>query len=280
MSSTFDDILTGESVQQLCDLYVGFREDFAWNPVINAQQEKCLAIQMIPLIWNNPSVIFCYSKRVSEFSAKLCSLTNRAVIVFGNSDKNMTEALCLPFLNSEKIIGIFCQNLLFVHPKATLLPIGVANSQWAHGNKTLFRGVDLTKTSDVFSSFSLHTNTGVRGLCIDTIRKKGVLNTPFTSQAEYISALAKHKFVICPEGNGVDTHRFWEAQLVKTVPIVVRSVFIENVMVLHVPCVVLERWTDFDPANLPPYESFTFDSTAFSLGRFKTQIVSLPQFLQ
>ena len=275
MSSMVNDILTGESVQQLCGVYVGYKEDFEWNPVIRLEQEKCLSIQEIPVVWNNPLLIFCYSKRVSEFAAKLGSLVNPAVIVFGNSDKNMTLELCLPFLNSDKAIRIFCQNLLFVHPKAALLPIGIANSQWAHGNKTAFLGVDMNKTLGVFSSFSLHTNKAIRSACLDAITKKGVLNSPFKSQEEYIRALAKHRFVICPEGNGVDTHRFWEAQLVQTVPVVVRSVFIENVMLLGIPCVVLERWTDFDPLVLPPYESFTFNSDAFSLGRFKSKLLSL-----
>jgi hypothetical protein len=42
------------------------------------------------------------------------------------------------------------------------------------------------------------------------------------SHAEYIRALREHQFVIAPEGNGIDTHRIWEALYVGTIPIVKR----------------------------------------------------------
>jgi len=35
--------------------------------------------------------------------------------------------------------------------------------------------------------------------------------------------MARHQFVICPEGNGVDSHRIWEALYLGCVPIVSES---------------------------------------------------------
>ena len=36
----------------------------------------------------------------------------------------------------------------------------------------------------------------------------------------YLDSLVSHKFALCPRGNGIDTHRFWESLYSRTVPVV------------------------------------------------------------
>lgn len=36
----------------------------------------------------------------------------------------------------------------------------------------------------------------------------------------YLEEMTRHKFVLCPRGNGVDTHRLWEALYSRTIPVV------------------------------------------------------------
>jgi len=276
MNSAIDNILTGEAIEQLADIYIGEQEDFDWNPVIKAQPQKCMRLQNIPTQnWNNPPVIFCHSTRVSVFATKLESLQNPATIVFGNSDKNMSYELYKPYLHNDKVIHIFCQNLLFSHQKATLLPIGIANNQWAHGNKNLLVSTPINKTKHILASFSTHTNPGARNLCESAIRSKSISNHHFSSQIAYVRALAEHKYVVCPEGNGVDTHRFWEALLMHAVPIVLKSPFIDNVKSLNIPIITLNSWSEFNPDSMPPYEEFVFNSTPFSLETYKNLIKGL-----
>ena len=43
------------------------------------------------------------------------------------------------------------------------------------------------------------------------------------TNAEFLEALVRHRFVLCPPGNGVDTHRMWEALLAGATPVVLRS---------------------------------------------------------
>lgn len=40
--------------------------------------------------------------------------------------------------------------------------------------------------------------------------------------AECLTEMARHRFVLCPPGNGRDTHRMWEALYAGTIPIVQR----------------------------------------------------------
>jgi hypothetical protein len=39
----------------------------------------------------------------------------------------------------------------------------------------------------------------------------------------YIDNIYNHKFVICPEGNGIDTHRFWESLYLGVIPVIINN---------------------------------------------------------
>jgi hypothetical protein len=39
----------------------------------------------------------------------------------------------------------------------------------------------------------------------------------------FLESLVRHRFVLCPPGNGVDTHRLWESLLAGAIPVVKRS---------------------------------------------------------
>ena len=75
---------------------------------------------------------------------------------------------------------------------------------------------------------------------------------------ENLYRLKQYKYCICPEGNGIDTHRLWEAYYLKIVPILLRSVHTEIIQKMGLPMVLLDSWDDFDEHSLPKYENFDF----------------------
>jgi hypothetical protein len=74
--------------------------------------------------------------------------------------------------------------------------------------------------------------------------------------------LSQYKFCICPEGNGVDTHRLWEALYLKTVPIIINSEFTNILQKHNVPLVILNSWDDLDETKLN-YDNFNFNDAKF-----------------
>ena len=54
---------------------------------------------------------------------------------------------------------------------------------------------------------------------LQTLMAKGIHNE-FTTYTQYIEGLKDYKFVISPEGNGIDTHRTYEALMAGCIPIV------------------------------------------------------------
>lgn len=63
---------------------------------------------------------------------------------------------------------------------------------------------------------------------------------------KYSRLSAEHRFVACPEGNGLDTHRFWETLYRGSIPVVTDSPFVRNWWDLGVPMVVLSDWSELE----------------------------------
>lgn len=58
-----------------------------------------------------------------------------------------------------------------------------------------------------------------RQIVLRALSSKGIYNN-FTTPQEYFRTLPKYKFVISPEGNGIDCHRHAEALLAGCIPVV------------------------------------------------------------
>ena len=274
------DIISGERVQSLCNIYLGYQDDFNYNPEITKQKEKHLNINDIPTIWMNPSIIFCYSHKIIDLSKKINSIQNPCIIIFGNSDQNISEDICAVFLESNLVKHIYCQNISFNHSKASFLPIGIANRQWPHGNpryiEQLYKNTILeNKLDGIFCNFSISTNAKIRSLCLESMNNNGIKFCHGFSQEQYINTLAKYKYSICPEGNGLDTHRFWESLWVQTIPIVTRSPLTEQIKASGIPCIIIDSWAEFNTINLNEYSSFVFDDAYYyslSLSKLRTEL--------
>jgi hypothetical protein len=91
-------IITGENIQQIADIYLGYHEDFTFNPIIRTQTHKHINFNTIPSNYNNPSIIFCYSHRINELSNKIHLFSNPFTLITHNSDENI--------IASEKMMTI------------------------------------------------------------------------------------------------------------------------------------------------------------------------------
>jgi len=257
-------IVTGEKIQQLCDIYLGNSGDFKYNCVIWPQITKHIFLNDISDSFNNPFRVFCYSHNINLLSQKIHLFKNNFILVTHNSDGEIRQTNeVFTILNCEKVLKWYGQNMCFQHEKLYFLPIGLANSQWPHGNLSLFNDTQFmqglsTKPNKVYFNFNIGTNILKRQLCYDSlINKLQWLNNinPIDNQKR----LSTYKFCICPEGNGVDTHRLWECLNLKVVPIVIKSEFSDILLKQEIPLFVLDSWSDFD-VNKLNYNIYGFNT--------------------
>jgi hypothetical protein len=262
-----DFIIKGEKIQQLCDIYLGLLCDFEYNPLIKLQKEKQLDIHSINCNYNNPRIIFCYSHRINLLVSKLIYFQNEFILVSHNSDENIeNNNITNQILNCNKLIKWYSQNACFKNIKLIPIPIGIANNMWNHGNITYYNDLglpniiklNLKKTSKIYFNFDINTNFYKRNLCYHSLKEKIDFLNPLPIY-ENLDRLSKYEFCICPEGNGVDTHRLWEAIYLQCVPIVIRSTFIDIIIDHFSPyIVILNSWDDIDISTLN-YSQYIFD---------------------
>jgi len=253
--------ITGESIQVKCEIYLANKiEDFLWNPNIGLNYKNKL-IDTIDENFNNPKTIFCYNHCLLNLVNKLQYFKNPFLLIAGNSDENIyNNDLYLQIANHPKLIKLFVQNLAISHPNVKPLPIGIANSQWPHGNLIELEKIVTNlpiKTKNIYFQFKIDTNSSKRQICYDELCNylEFLENLP---AKENWQRLATYKFCICPEGNGFDSHRIWECYYLKVVPIVLDCDFIRILKAhINIPMVILQKWTDLIGIELN-YEDYKF----------------------
>lgn len=133
--------------------------------------------------------------------------------------------------NSQKVISI---------------PIGLAgdfsdkNLHVKNFNEEKIKKFDLkSKERKIYINFQKNTNNTERELAINTLNGSElvVVSEPNLSKSSYKKDLEKFAFVLCPWGNGYDTHRIWEALYAGSIPIVKSHItfeYLENLPVLFI----------------------------------------------
>lgn len=249
------EIISFEKIQMFANIYLGKDDkDFLFNPAIGISN-KNMNIKDIPENYNNPKIIFCYTNRLIDLSEKLNNFKNPFILISGNDDKNIvdTEIKFIKILEHPIIIKWFSQNLCMEHNKLHFLPIGIANNQWKHGNINELEKIinnNIKKNKDIYFNFNINTNVNKRYYCFFVYNKF----IPFLNEIDPIEnfkRLAEYKFCICPEGNGIDTHRLWECWYLKVIPIVLKNDFYEILMKkINLPIIILNKWEDLLHMNL------------------------------
>ena len=174
-------------------------------------------------------------------------ISNRYILITHNSDRNIGNKEFSKI--SKNVIHWFAQNLeIEENERISYIPIGLENlRRLKHGRKKWFKKNNKVKSKLVLSSFNSLTNYKKREMAKTQVAKYETVEIKnFESTEEYFYNLNDYMFVICPEGNGLDTHRIWESLLLKVIPIVILNPFTQNLKNNSVPCVYLDDWKDLE----------------------------------
>jgi hypothetical protein len=170
------------------------------------------------------------------------------ILICHNSDESMPKPY-QKYLNDPKIIRWFAQNIEnYSHPKLVHLPIGIANRYWEHGcievlKKAISESKKYPKEHLLYLNISIGTypqeRMKVYQLFKDVSYCFSSSSKPFE---EYLLDLGKCKFVLCPRGNGCDSHRTWEALYMGAIPIVKTSSL--DPIYENLPVLIIKEWEE------------------------------------
>lgn len=212
-------------------------------------------------------VIFCPSHELERFLEEYCGSISARVLILGNSDRDFEyfDESLLP----SSINQVFVQNLNCAGEKSRLLPIGIENLRLGtNGLRKHFdtRFVVVEKLNDVLvGPFSMtHPDRDFyRDPRIEISTRVDVLRGRISPHS-FAEISSNYKFVAAPRGNGIDTHRFWEALYRGSYPIVNASGWSSQLKNLKIPLIEIDSWQDgfitSIPATMPSINPLEIDS--------------------
>jgi len=178
-------------------------------------------------------VVFCKIDEVLYLFERLRLTRKRIVLVTGEGDFPCDE-FRQRFLPAN-VAHWFATNVTSPHPRVTALPLGLGSPQ-AGGTlreKEIsdMRAAGAPRDRWLYVNFRPETNPSVRQPVFADFKSRSKAEDWITCQppagrgtnTDFLEALVRHRFVLCPPGNGVDTHRMWEALLAGAIPVVLRS---------------------------------------------------------
>ena len=243
--------ISGERLQCLCDISIitpdilNFHQNIAFKTPLFITTFKEPELEEKIKILDRCISIFVYTHLLDNFFIYIYpKIKNPFYLVTHNSDHHITHKY-LPYLDEEKIIHWYAQNINLFHEKLSPLPIGIANSQWKHGNMEIIKKISyqpIKKTHLLYINFNINTNIRKRQPIYNLFKKKNIgtfqQNQPFQ---EYLKILKSHKFCLVPPGNGIDCHRTWECLYLGVIPIVEKHPH-NTQLAKHLPLLVVEDW--------------------------------------
>jgi len=192
------------------------------------------------------NVIFVKTDFLGEFFQKIHPKINSKYIIVSHNSDYGAPGNFKAYLDDEKLVAWFAQNVDgYVHKKLHPIPIGIANKMWPHGNEELIKKY---MKGNFKREYFLYNNfkecTYFERIYVNELFK----DLPYCHSSglkdyeNYLKDVASSFFILTPRGNGVDTHRIWEAFYLGSVAIVKTSSL--DTLYADLPVIIVKDWKE------------------------------------
>jgi len=178
-------------------------------------------------------------------------IENNYILITHNSDIN------IDFPPRDNILMWYTQNVNIKHERITSIPIGLENDCW-YPEKKIKMFAKLKEKKEyknmIYVNFNIENNPEARTKPYEWLKDRRWATIEQGRNGQdidgYLDNIYNHPFVVCPEGNGIDTHRTWECLYLRTIPIEKRN--INNQFYTDLPICFVDDWEEIT-------EKFLFD---------------------
>lgn len=191
-------------------------------------------------------IIFLNGNYLEIFVTNIHPLIQAPYILLTHNSLQPAPGTFESLLYDPKLIAWFGKNITITnHPKLFPLPLGIPNPHWPWGNTQLIKETvdkQLEKKHLLYLNFDIKTNS-IRKKVQELFESKNFCYvTAKKPYQEYLEDIAQSKFVLSPEGAGMDCHRTWEALLVGSIPIITHSTL--DIMFQDLPVLFVNSWEE------------------------------------
>jgi hypothetical protein len=254
-------LLTGERLQALADLTLSTpaitafhgRDHIRSNALAeigqNAQQQLLVPDAALIAACQQARVLFVYTHLLEYFRLYIAPCLQQPFVLISHNSRHSVGLQDLDLLNHPQLVHWWAQNVDVAHTRLSALPIGLANRQWgaAKLEQLLAASKSIHKDRLLYANVALTHSLRVQALAAAKLLAGATFESGLDYPA-YLASMARHQFCLCPRGNGLDSHRLWEALYLDCIPIIVKADW--TAAYSGLPLLVLEHWEALPTINL------------------------------
>ena len=242
--------------------FKGRQTCFIKNDFINGNKFKELADVIIDettksvVIPDKDELIFFIKtdqQFLDAFKNKILPTLNKPFTIITHNSDCPVDNKNLDLLDHPDLVKWYGMNCHIKHYKLTPIPIGIANTEWPHGNivdllKVIYK-TNVKDVNSVYCNFDVTTNPYRRDVTKQLMDKKFITFESGTkSPIDYWDTLSTYEYVISPPGNSIDCHRVWEAIYLGVIPIIEKDLAMESFYSL--PIMIIDNWFNLQERDL------------------------------
>ena len=226
-------ILSGSSFSNISDIVYSqfiskeeYEEKEINKNIILYKEKDYLLYKLLDFEIYENAVIFCNNLALKSLFEDLNKINNFSNIKLITHQTDMPIDKNLFDLKPNCISKWYSANVDYQHNDLVPIPLGISNNfQLDQLNssdltfETVFKKNELKP--NIYVNFKISTNFKEREELYKHFSEKSwaTVDTPTLSINEYKKKLANSSFILCPWGNGIDTHRLWESLYYGKIPI-------------------------------------------------------------
>ncbi len=253
-------------------------------------------------------VVYLCTDMVPQFVRECLPLRSTPfTLVTGDSDLAVAvgpiaERVLDALTSHPMLVAWFAQNRVFKHPKLHSMPIGLdyhTLSPFEGGERVhpwgarrvpvdqecqlaqigRSAGSIVAKEPVAFCNWHFAIERGDRRECRRRVSPSAVsYQSDFTTREASWRMNARCAFTLSPAGAGLDCHRTWEALLLGSIPVVLRTP--HDDLFARLPVVIVDDWSEVTPtrlrSELDRIANNSFDFSQLELGFWTARIQSQP----
>jgi hypothetical protein len=217
--------------------------DFTYSPPVKHQDDYYNLANTLDLNrLKDVNVVFTTPFYVNQLLKIINPLKEKFILITHNGDNRINPDGVVfldgagrilevrPYVLSDNIIKWHAQNVNTIDLRIDSIPIGLENdgNKWRKHmrkkEKMLAKMQEVKQYKNlVYMNHTIRTNFKEREKPYEILEFKPFVDAERCTNGDdfdkFIDNIYNHKFVVCPEGNGVDTHRTWECLYMYTIPI-------------------------------------------------------------
>lgn len=208
---------------------------------------------------------------------------NKFVIFTSHEDTPIDDKIVIP----DNVLGIHAVNAAYFGGKIYPFPYGVQRKINRTGGdidnriEVLKQEIDKLQTPTKL----LYINCGIgrnkdreslinfEGLPWVTTRfDPNSMPFPYSRYRDFLYEMRDHKFMICPEGHGMDCHRNWELLYMRRVPVMKLSPYFTRLMA-GFPVLFVHEWSDVTKELLEQSDYLFDDAQKMNLSKLDLNLI-------